>query len=269
MKLFGLKPLSSEERGLTIVELTITLPISAIIVVSLISILFSQYGSVLAESTRANLRASGQALLTSLQDELLFTIEYGHDLHTDLTDPYAPSGGWTYNTTPQTLIINETALDGARADSNRNIVREELTNCASTSITDNPVAINNLIYFTEDNPDNTYLNLRRRTVTPTFSLCSIDRVTGDPCSPETVSCLDNARDTTCPVANVGSGACVKQDTLLSGNVIEFTVRYYESNNILTPFPSAAEKIEIDLVLGDNVYGRDVEVEVNHTIRKIN
>ena len=269
MRFLKLPKLRDNSNGITIAEIAISLPVSAIIVVALFSILFTQYASVLAESTRANLRSNGQALLTTLQDELLFTIEYGHTLQADSTDPNEPSGGWDYDTDPQTLIIHEIALDGTRQDTDRNIVRERLNPCASSSITSNPVAINNIIYFTEDNPNSNYLTFKKRTVIPEYDLCSIDRNTGDPCAPITTTCLGNVKETTCPEALVGMDNCTKRDALLSENVVDFSIKYFATNNVETTFPSAAEKIEVTLIMGDRIFGRDVEVAVNHTIRKIN
>ena len=72
MKLFNFR---KDQKGITIAEIAISVPVAAIIVVTLISILFSQYTIVLAETRKANLRTEAQALLTTLQDELLFTIE--------------------------------------------------------------------------------------------------------------------------------------------------------------------------------------------------
>ncbi len=269
MRIQSVRKLDESQIGLTLIELIVSITVASIIIVSLISILFSQYGSIMAESKRADLRTNGQALLTALQDELLFTIEYGQALHPDLVDDFAPTGGWTYDTNPDTLIINEIALDAARADNNRNIIRQRLSDCETSQITDNPVAINNIIYFTQDNPGSLYKSLYKRTVTPTYSTCSIDRSTGDPCTPATSTCLPNAKQTSCPLASVGTGSCTKKDSILSNNVLDFTIKYYELNNVETPFPSAAEKIDVTLVLGDKIFGRDVQVEINHTIRKIN
>ncbi len=269
MKLWPSNKISKNQKGISIIELIVSISVASIIIVSLITILFSQYGSLMAESKRANLRTSGQALLTALQDELLFTIEYGQNLNPDLTDDFAPNDGWTYNTNPDTLIINEIALDAARADSNRSIIRQRLSSCETSQITDNPVAINNVIYFTEDNPGSLYKNLYKRTVTPTYNTCSVDRSTGNPCTPETSTCLPNAKETTCPLASVGTGNCTKKDSILSQNVLDLSIKYFELNNVETQFPSAAEKIEVTLVLGDKIFGRDIQVEVNHTIRKIN
>lgn len=260
----------SGQKGFTITELTVVLPIITLITVALIGILFSQYGGILAESSRSNLRSTGQALLTNLQDEVLFTIQYGQGLDADLVDPHAPAGGWDYDTEPQTLIINETALDSTRRDVDRNVVSRRSFPCSSLSARNNPIAINNIIYFTEDNAETGFKNLIKRTITPTYDLCSIDSASGDFCEPGSVStCKTNAKNTSCPVDFVGQDNCTVQDSILSENIIDFNIRYFETDNVETSFPSDAQKIEIELIMGDRVFGRDVEAEVNHTIRKIN
>lgn len=263
--------IAKNNRGFTLVETMIALQLAAIVGILLFSALYNQYVSVLAESARSSLRSEGLALLTNMQDELLFTIEYGHTLQGDLNDPHAPSGGWDYDTDPQTLIINEIALDGTRIDQDRDVVRRRVNDCTTSPITSNPVALNSIIYFIEDNTTltNKYLSLKKRVVTPTYDICSIDRNTGDPCDPVTATCFDIAKETTCPDAAVGTGNCERADFALSNNIIDFSVKYFSTNNVETPYPSAAEKIEVSLEMGDRVFGRDVEVEVNHTIRKIN
>jgi len=149
------------QKGYTIVELLIVIPIASILVLLLITALFTQYASTLAETARSRLRTDGQTLLINLQDELLFTIAYGEGLETRLTDPNEPAGGWDYNTTPQTLIINEIALDSDRRDDTRHIVRQRVNTCESSSITANPLAINNTMYFVEDNPSSDYSYLEK------------------------------------------------------------------------------------------------------------
>jgi type II secretory pathway pseudopilin PulG len=268
MKFLKIKKRDNQE-GITIIELLITMPIATMIIIVLFSVLFSQYTSILAESARSNLRANGQTILINLQDELLFTISYGEQLNSDLSDAYSPSGGWVHNSNPQTLIINEVALDSTRRDDDRNIVRERTNDCATSSISSNSVALNNIIYHVKDNPGQQYDQLVKRTVTPTYSLCSIDRNTGQPCAPTTSTCLGNAKKTSCPAGQEGNNNCVVADSILSEKVIDFDINYFTKNNVLTTSPSSAEKVEIILTLGDKVYGKEITTEVRHTIRKIN
>ncbi len=245
------------------------LPLATIILVILFSALFTQYTSVLAESARSNLRSSGQTLLINMQDELLFTIAFGEDMDVNLTDAYAPAGGWTYDTDPQTLIINEIALDSTRRDDDRHVIRQRLNNCEASSVTANPVAINNVIYFISDVPGKPYDTLTKRTLTPTYTTCGIDLVTGNPCTPTTATCRDIMKQTSCPEVGVGTGNCEVKDTILTENVIGIDIQYFAENNVPTPYPSNADKIEITLTLGDTVFGKEVKADVKHTIRKIN
>jgi hypothetical protein len=260
---------AGKQEGLTIIELLIAIPIASMIIIVIISGLFTQYIAVLAESARSNLRSGGQTILINLQDELLFTIAYGEELNIDLDDPYEPTGGWLFSTSPQTLIINEIALDSTRRDESRNIVRQLTNPCESSPATANTVAINNVIYFIEQGQEEKYGSLLKRTITPTYDLCSIDRITDVPCTPESATCFGNAKETSCPAAYVGSGYCTTKDSVLSENVKDMSIEYFSENNVQTSLPSAADKIEISLTLGDTVYGREIEAVVKHVIRKIN
>lgn len=260
---------ASTQKGFTIVELLIVIPMASVILVILMASLFTQYINVLAESARANLRTSGQTLLINLQDELLFTISYGEGLDAELSDSYDPPGGWAHDSIPQTLIINEIALDSTRQDDDRNIIRRRLNNCESSSITSNPVAINNIVYFVQNNANSNYGTLYKRTITPTYSLCSIDSNTGDPCTPESASCLGNIKQTSCIDGQVGNNSCEIVDRVLSENVVSMDIKYFAQNNIETQFPSSANKVEIVLTLGDKIYGKEVTIQTKHTIRKIN
>lgn len=257
------------EEGITLIELLITMPIATLIIVVLLSALFTQYTSVLAESARSNLRTNGQTLLINLQDELLFTIAYGEQLNADLVDAYQPSGGWKNDSNPQTLIINEVALDSTRRDDDRHIVRRKNNNCETSTVSSNSVAINNVIYFIQDVPNSEYDSLVKRTVTPTYNLCSIDQNTGKPCTPTTSSCLGNAKKTSCPSSQQGYNNCSIEDSVLTENVVSFKIKYFAKNNIETIYPSSSNKVEITLTLGDTVFGKKVQTEIKHTIRKIN
>ncbi len=257
------------QKGFSIIEILIVLPIVSIVVVILVSALFTQYATALAESSRTELRASGQTILINLQDELLFTIAYGEELEGRLTDPNEPTGGWTYDSDPQTLIINEIALDSTRRDDTRNIVRQLVNNCASSNITANPLAINNTIYFVKPNNNSNFSTLYKRTIVPEYNLCSIDTATGSPCAPTSSTCRGNAKQTTCPLSAVGSNGCSAPDSALSDKVKDFSIKYYSEGNVETTIPSSAEKIEIELTLGDKVFGKNIEATIKHTIRKIN
>lgn len=257
------------QKGFTILEVLIVLPIATLITVVLVGALFTSYRDSLAESAKTNLRVDGQTILINLQDELLFTIAYAEELESRLTDPHEPDGGWTHDTDPQTLIISEIALDSTRRDQNRHIVRQRVNNCETSSITANPLALNYVIYFVQENTDDNYSSLIKRTITPDYQLCSIDIVTGQPCTPTTTTCRGNAKQTTCPAAFVGTNNCLADDSVLTSNILDFDILYFSEGNDETSVPSAADKIELIMTLGDRVFGKDVETVAKHTIRKIN
>ena len=240
-------------KGFTLVEMVVVLPIVSLIVIMVFGYMFSSYGQMLQQNEEANLRLEGEVMLFDLEDELLFTTEFADTLKSDLSDPYAPSGGWTYNTNPDTLIIYETALTAPRRDPNREFVYKNQSGCSSSY---NPLALNNLIYFTKHNPTNPYKTLYRRTVTPQYSKCNT-----------------NYKRFTCPTANVGTGVCQAQDSKLSENIIDFQVEYYDDNNVLIVAPPGsplnAEKIKLTAILGKQIYGKDIQVTTSITMKKIN
>jgi len=77
------------------------------------------------------------------------------------------------------------------------------------------------------------------------------------------------KETTCPEGLIGTNGCIKADSILSENVLSFQMKYFAEGNIETTIPSAADKIEIELLLGDKVFGKKVQTLIKHTIRKVN
>lgn len=253
MKNFTQSPkISVANLGFTLIEILIALPIASIVSLLLVTTMFDQYGILQQSTARANLRIEGEITLISLEDELLFATDFGEYLKTDLTDTHAPSGGWSHDSDPDTLIVYETALDADRRDPDREFVYKNLYGCSSSY---NPIAINNLMYFTEDNVDDNYKTLYRRTITPNYSTCNI-----------------NYKRETCPTAYVGTGTCLDQDAVLSDSVVDFQLEYYDDNNVLIPHSANvwdAEKIKVTLVLGEKIYGEDILVTTSITMKKVN
>jgi prepilin-type N-terminal cleavage/methylation domain-containing protein len=248
--------LKLDSRGFTLVEMVVVMPIVSLIVIMVFGYMFSSYGAMLQQNEEANLRLEGAVMLFDLEDELLFTTDYGSTISSDLSDPRSPSGGWTYNTNPDTLIIYETSLTAPRRDPNREFVYKNLYGCTGANSAFNPIALNNIVYFTTQNTNNPYRTLYRRTITPQYTTCN-----------------NGYKRFTCPVAFVGTGPCQAQDSKLSENIVDFRVEYYDENNLLlsTPptDPSSAEKIKIIAVLGKQIYGKDLQTTTSITMKKIN
>lgn len=228
------------------------MPIIALVTGTMLVYMFSQYGKMVNETTEANLRLEVQAMLLNIEDELLFTTEYGDSIiggSLAVSDPHQPSGGWTNATDPDTLIVYETALDSDRRDPNRNFIYRNSYGCGSSY---NPIAINNLIYFAVDNPNDNYKTLYKRTLVPTYSTCGV-----------------NFKVQTCPNSEVGTGNCQKPDVEITNKLVDFVTDYFDEDNVPTTDPGNAEKVQLTITLGDSSYGEDIEVTSKFIMKKIN
>ncbi len=237
------------QAGFTLLEIIIVLPIISITLLAMMNYSISQYAKMHTETSRANLQLEAETMLLDLEDELLFTTEYAPVKSSDLTDTYAPTGGWTNNTNPDTLIVYETALTAPRRDPNRDFVYKNTYGCNSAY---NPIALNNLIYFTAANTNNDYRTLYRRTLTPSYSVCNT-----------------NYKVKTCPAANVGSGGCTRSDSKLSEKVVDFIAEYFDQDNVVVTDPYEAEKLKLTVILGEKLFGTEVTVKSSITMKKIN
>lgn len=238
----------SKNTGFTLLEVLIVIPLASILSIVLASTIFDQYGQLLQNSARARLRMEGEITLLSLEDELLFTTGYGITKSADLTDSYAPTGGWTHATTPlESLIVYETALTADRRDPDREFVYKRQGSCASSY----NIALNNLMYFTTKNTNDAYYTLYRRTLTPQYQTCGI-----------------NYKQQTCPSATIVA-PCTGADASLSNKVVDFQVDYFDQNNVATTDPATAELIKLHLTLGEKIYGKSIEVETTISMKKVN
>jgi type II secretory pathway pseudopilin PulG len=248
------RPIKAKNQGgFTIVELLVVLPIYILVVMVTFSSLLSRYGQLLKEAAAVNLRLEAETSLVVLEDELIFATDFGEVKSSDLTDAYAPSGGWSYNTNPDTLIIYETALTAGRRDPARDFVYKNTYGCSSNS---NPIAINNLIYFTKPNTTDSYKTLYKRSVVPAYATCQT-----------------NYRKKSCPESVVVSGCTT--DGIVSRNVVDFDVIYYDDDNVIiddesgSPDLSLARKLKVTLTLGDKANGEDVTVTSAVTMKRLN
>lgn len=252
MKIHFIRLARATQAGFTLVEILIVLPIISIILLTMMDFTIQQYAKMHTETSRANLQLEAETMLLDLEDELLFTTEYSPVLLSDLSDTYAPSGGWTAYTNPDTLIVYETALTAPRRDPDREFVYKNTYGCTGSNSKYNPIAINNLIYFTTDNPTDNYKTLYRRTIIPTYNTCNT-----------------NYKIRTCPSASVGSSGCTRADSKLSEKVVDFQVDYSDENNVTVTDPYEAEKIKITVTLGEKLFGDPVKVDASITMKKIN
>jgi Tfp pilus assembly protein PilW len=96
----------SRSKGFTLVELLVISPIIMVVVLAILTFLFNEYGNITQQNGQLNLQVESQNILFGLQDDIWYANAFSSDLNSNLTDTYAPQGGWVSNTTPQTLIIS-------------------------------------------------------------------------------------------------------------------------------------------------------------------
>lgn len=228
------------QRGFTLVEMLVVVPITLIVCVVLISILVSKNGELYERNARVNLRVEGLNLLDKLQDELTFSNKFNDTLISALDDDYEPGGGWQYDSSPSnTLIISLPAIDKPRSDPDRQFVYY------TSGSLDGQIAINNIIYFVEDE------TLYRRVVTPDPGIV-------DP---------ENYYEQTCPVDQ--APGC-QDDLTMSQNVESLQVQYFDENNTdVQDNPDLADKIIVTLNMSDVSNGNDIDETVSITVKKYN
>jgi len=229
-----------DNRGFTLVEMLVVVPITLIVCIFMVSLLISKNGELYERNARLSLRIEGLNVLEKLQDELSFASRYNNDLRAPLSDTNAPGGGWTYNSTPPTLIIDLPAVDKPRSDPSRQFVYY-ISGSYSGQI-----AVNNIIYYISGT------NLFRRVVVPT---------------PSQVSPV-NYYKKTCPPSS--STASCQDDLNLSAHINSMVINYFDIDNaIVDSNPTAADKIKVTLNLSDIVNGNQINESVSITIKKYN
>ncbi len=235
-----------DQHGFTLVEVLIMAPIMILTIVFLMSFLFSQYGDLTKQGAQINLQTEAQVITFSMEDDVFFSNAFVQDLNAGLIDTYQPSGGWKYNTTPQTLIISEPAITKNRRDPDRQPVFINTVGCDTSVIEDNSPLYNNIIYFVSGT------NLYKRVVS----------------APATMStCGTSFMKQTCPQAHA-STSC-PADKLLTDKLDTFAVTYLDTNNNAVSDPEQAERLKVVLTLKDRAYAEDIHSTSTITLRKLN
>lgn len=235
-----------KEAGFTLVEVLIMSPIMIVAIVIIMSYLFNQYGQLTQQGAQVNLNVEAQNIVFSMQDDIFFSQAFVQDKNTNLVDNNAPTGGWSYNTTPQTLLLSSPATTANPRAENRQIVYIDTLGCDDTVKEDNSVLYNNIIYFTSGT------NLYKRTIS----------------TPDGMStCGTSFQKTSCPAASASDTCPV--DRLLTDKLNSVAYTYYDTNNNVVTNPELAEKVKVDLTLKDRAYAEDIYSNSSITLRKLN
>lgn len=234
------------EQGFTLVEVLIMAPIMILTIVFLMSFLFSQYGQLTQQGAQINLQTEAQVVTFSMEDDVFFANAFVQNLNDGLSDTYQPSGGWKYNTTPQTLIISDPAVTKNHRDANRQPVYINTLGCDASVLDQNSPLYNNIIYFVSGT------TLYKRTVS----------------APSTMStCGTSFQKQTCPASNATT-AC-PADKILTDKVESFSITYLDSNNVTVTDPELANRLKVVLNLKDKAYGEDIRSSSTITLKRLN
>lgn len=261
--------MSVRSKGFTLVELLVTIPIFMLIVATLIGFLINLYAGLLMKDARVQMALEAQEALSAIQDDLYFARNFAEAPSAAMTDANGPGGsaaGWTYNTTPITLIVYEMALDKPRQDSNRQLVYQRTAasgnSCAPADIEQNPPVLNNLIYFISNN------TLKRRILVPdpVHSRCS-EPVSQQSCPTTTT------RERQLEGGGTDTVPC-PADATLATSVSSFAIDYFDIDGNPIDLgaggsPLQAERMTLRIRLERKIIAETITHDAELTVKKIN
>lgn len=240
------KPNFVSQNGFTLIELLVVAPVMILTIIIMMSFLFNQYGQLTQEGARLKLVTNAQLIALNMEDDIYLASAFLSQMNNNLLDNNAPSGGWKYNTTPQTFIISAVALTTNSRDPERKPVYINTVGCDPSELENNSELQNNIIYFSQGT------NLYKRILTAPPSL---------------QTCGTSYEKQTCPSANV-TETC-PTDKLMTDKLNSFSVTYYDSSNAVTTAPEQAQKVKISVQLKDKAFAEDVYGDANITVKKLN
>lgn len=229
------QPMSRNNKGFTIVEVMIVMPIIILVIGGLISAIIVMTGDVLANKEASYLQYSIQDALDRIEYDTKISAGF---LATNNITIYDRQGYENNNSSPfenadnsnsgpnsTSLILNYYATTNNPADSTRNLVYSKgINNCGDLKQQDPPVMLN-IVYFVKNN------TLWRRVIAPENYL--------------TISCETPWQQPSC--YEVGS-FCKAKDIKLVEGITEFSISYYKppytDTDILTNASDATKDIII-------------------------
>lgn len=207
------------QSGFTIIEVAVVAPIMILMLAIFLNFLISLYVSTIRQTGVNELLSDNDKALSIIRNDLYLTDGFRDVIDSNLSDPNAPSGGWTisYNnwqanapgpsTSYTTLIAGVLGTTKSYQDPTRDIVYLNQYGCNVPSL--NPPMVNNYIYYTK------IWGYETDGTTPIYGLYR--RILVDPAS----TCGTAIQKQTCPTATPSCPA----DTLLVTGVQWFKITY--------------------------------------------
>jgi type II secretory pathway pseudopilin PulG len=234
------------DYGFTLVELLVVAPVMILTIIIMMTYLFNQYGQLTQEGASLRLTTDSQLLTLSIQDDVFFASSFDTTSNPILDDPHEPSGGWNYDTNPETLIISLPALTKSNRDPDRDPVYVDTVGCEAGTIEENSVLHNNVILFAQGT------NLYKRTLTAPSNLAT---------------CGESYEKQTCP-ADEATEICPK-DILLTDKLETFNIEYFDSNNQTVTNPEQATRVKVSVELKDRAFAEDIYGSSSITLKRLN
>jgi len=246
MKLF--QPLDKRQSsGFTLIELLIICPILMAIIAFMMNYLFNQYGQLVSQNAKVNLQVGAQSAIFSLQDDIFFSNAFVSDLNDNLSDTWAPSGGWHASANPTVFIMSTPALTASHRKANREPVYINTLGCTPNSVKEqNDALYNNIVVWVSGS------NLYKRVVSAPSNLAT---------------CGSSWQKQTCPVGHTSSSC--PADILLTDKLSSFSVLYYDSNGTQVSTPEQANAVKLTINLADTAYAENVTGSSSITVRRLN
>ena len=238
--------LIAKQKGFTLIEVLVVAPLMMMTIIIMMTYLFNLFGQLTQEGASLRLTTDAQLITLALQDDIYFANAFVSTINSGLADTYDPSGGWQYNTSPETLIISTPALTKNNRDPDRQPVYINTEGCEPGNISNNSFLYNNIVVFVSGT------NLYKRTLTApnNISTCgtSYDKQT----------CPEDQSSTTCP-----------KDILLSDKLNSFQISYFDANNTEVAVPEQAQLIKIDVQLKDRAFADDIFGSSSISLKRLN
>lgn len=232
--------LSNKEKGFTLVEVVVVLPMMLITLAAIGALLMNVYVSLSEKTGRLEMELEGQSTLFAMRDDLFYATRFAGTNQSDTTDAFEPTGGWNA-IRDKALIVYEASYTKNRQSVDRKLIRKDNSPkpCSSIDVDQNNYSINTIIYFQQGS------NLYRRVLIPD----------------QANNCDITYRQQTCPAANVPT-SCSVADTLIAQNVKTYDITYYEKSS--TDKVISSSTLESD----PNRFIRVARAEINLTLEKL-
>lgn len=242
-----LKQKKLQDNGFTLIELLVIAPLLMAIIAFLMSYLFNLYGQLVTQNAQVNLQVSSQAEVFSMQDDIFFANAFVSTLNSNLTDAYAPTGGWHASSSPTVFIISTPAVTTSHRNPAKQPVYVNTLGCSPQSLKEqNDVLYNNIIYFVSGT------KLYKRIVSAPSSMST---------------CGTSFLKQTCPDGHTSS-TCAK-DILITDQLSAFSVTYIDSSGNVTTTPEQGSLVKVSLTLTDKAFAQTVNANTTVTLRRIN